>query len=198
MKFRLFLALVALPFALVAPAAAQRMADGETLDRILPDIRAAHPGRLSDAEPWIDDNGRTHYRIKWMTPEGRILYFDADAHSGRYSSSGGERDVRDGALRPNDSSRPRDENGPARPPRDENGSARPARDDGGRPPNDDHGRRHDNWNDGGPFGDPYGGRGRDSSGRGGDWRGNGDSRGGDWRGGRGASDSGGWHHHGRD
>jgi|SRR5690349_1709531 hypothetical protein len=185
MIFRGFLALVALSFALVAPASAQRMADGETLDRILPDIRAAHPGRLSDAEPWTDDNGRTHYRIKWMTPEGRILYFDADARTGRYWSSGGERDFRD--ARPGDVSRPRDDNAQGRPPRDDG----PVR-----PPNDDHARRHDNWNDGGPFGEPYGGRGgRD--GRGGDWR-NGDSRGGDWRSGRGASDNGGWHHHGRD
>ena len=205
MNFRVFLVLLVLPFALVAPAAAQRMADGETLDRILPDIRAAHPGRLSDAEPWTDDNGRTHYRIKWMTPEGRILYFDADARTGRYSSSGGDRDIRDG--RPGDVSRPRDDNGSARPSRDDNSSARPPRDDTGpsRPPNDDHARRHENWNDGGPFGDGGRGRdsggrdsgGRDSSGRGGDMRGNGDSRGGDWRGGRGAGDNGGWHRHGR-
>lgn len=190
MNFRLFLALLALPFMLAAPASAQRMADGETLDRILPDIRAAHPGRLSDAEPWIDDNGRPHYRIKWMTPDGRILYFDADARTGRYSSSGGERDFRDGGPRPSDSPRPRDDNG----------AARPTHDEGGRPSSDDRGRRHDNWNDAGPFGDPYGGRGRDgrdSSGRGGDMRGNGDSRGGDWRGGRGAGDNGGWNHHGR-
>jgi hypothetical protein len=190
MKFRVFLGLVALQFALVAPASAQRMADGETLDRILPDIRAAHPGRLSDAEPWTDDNGRTHYRIKWMTPEGRILYFDADARTGRYSSSAGERD---GALpRSGETSRPRDDNGGARPPRDDNGATRPT--------NDDHARRHENWNDGGTFGDPYGGHGRDgrdTGGRGGDVRGNGDLRGGDWRGGRGAGDNGGWHHHGR-
>lgn len=193
MNFRGFLAWVALSSALVAPASAQRMGDGETLDRILPDIRAAHPGRLSDAEPWIDDNGRTHYRIKWMTPEGRILYFDADARTGRYSSSGGQRDVRDGQPRPSDSSRPRDDNGSARPSRDDNGQARPTRDDGGRPPNDDHARHHENWSDGGPFGD--GGRdGRDQNGRG-DLRGNADPRGGDWRGGRG--DTGGWHHHGR-
>src|SRR4029077_10742674 len=107
MNFRGFLALVALSFALVAPASAQRMADGETLDRILPDIRAAHPRRLSDAAPRTDDNGRTHYRIKWMTPEGRILYFDADARTGRYWSSGGQHDVRDGQPRPSDSSAPR-------------------------------------------------------------------------------------------
>jgi hypothetical protein len=191
MKFRVFLGLAALQFALVAPASAQRMADGETLDRILPDIRAAHPGRLSDAEPWTDDNGRTHYRIKWMTPEGRILYFDADARTGRYSSSGGERDVHDGGPRPSDSSRPRDDNGGARPPRDENSPTRP--------PNDDHARRHENWNDGGgPFpGDQNNrpGGGRDS--RGSDWRGDGDPRGGDWRSGRGAGDNGGWRHHGR-
>src|SRR5215468_11258122 len=68
-----------------APASAR-----ETLDSILPQIRAAHPGRLSDAEPFVGSDGRTHYRIKWMTPEGRILYFDADTHTGRYSNSGGD------------------------------------------------------------------------------------------------------------
>ncbi len=61
-----------------------------TLDSILPEIRAQHPGRLSDAEPWTDSEGRTHYRIKWMTPEGRILFFNADADSGRYTDSGGD------------------------------------------------------------------------------------------------------------
>jgi hypothetical protein len=194
MKFGLFLALLVLPSALCAPAAAQRMGDGETLDRILPDIRAAHPGRLSDAEPWIDDSGRTHYRIKWMTPEGRILYFDADARSGRYWSSPG--DLRDGEPRASEPSRPRDDNGPARPTRDDNGPARPTREDGARPRGDEHGRRHDNWNDAGPFGDGRNGRdGRDANGRDGGWRGPAEQRDGEWRG---QSDSGGWHRHGRD
>jgi len=89
MRSRVFLALVPLLLALAAPAWAEH--DGETLDRILPDIRAAHPGRLSDAQPWIDDNGRTHYRIKWMTPEGRVVWFDTDARTGRVLGTVGGR-----------------------------------------------------------------------------------------------------------
>src|ERR1700748_3812178 len=72
-----------------SPAQAQRWGGGETLDRILPQIRAHHPGRLSDAEPFVGEDGDTHYRIKWMTPEGRIIYFDADARRGRWSNSRG-------------------------------------------------------------------------------------------------------------
>jgi hypothetical protein len=87
MRLRLFLAVFPLLLACAAPACAR---GSETLDSLLPGIRAAHPGRLSDAEPWRDSEGRTHYRIKWMTPEGRILYFDADTHTGRYSNSGGD------------------------------------------------------------------------------------------------------------
>src|SRR5471030_1897960 len=117
MRSRAFLALVPLLLALAAPARAQP--DSETLDRILPDIRAAHPGRLSDAQPWIDDNGGRHYRIKWMTFEGRILYFDADARTGRYSSSPGDDHWRGGGS---------------------------GREDGERaPPSEDRGRHHDNF-----------------------------------------------------
>lgn len=179
MQLRVFLALFPIVLALVSPAArAQQLADGATLDHILPDIRAAHPGRLSDAQPWIDENGRTHYRIKWMTPEGRIIYFDADARTGRYSSSNA---AGEDQMRPPPPDRPRDNAD-------------------NRPPTEDHGRRRDNWNgDLGPFGDDRGPRrgdgrgpdGRDGNGRGGDWRGNGD-----WRSGRGESDNGGGRHHG--
>jgi hypothetical protein len=86
MQNRAFRAVFPLVLALLAPAAASARG---TLDSILPEIRAQHPGRLSDAQPWTDGEGNTHYRIKWMTPEGRILFFDADARSGRYSSTGG-------------------------------------------------------------------------------------------------------------
>jgi hypothetical protein len=179
MQLRVFLALIPLFAALVVPAQAQRMADGETLDRILPDIRAQHPGRLSDAQPWTDENGRTHYRIKWMTPEGRILYFDADTRTGRYWSSDGLRDPRDSGPRNSSADRP---------PRGEDGD--------NRAPPDDRSRRHDNWNgDQGPFGNDYGPpRSRDGAPHGGDWRGNGDWRsGGDWHGGHGGNYGGGHH-----
>ncbi|HEY0302647.1 MAG TPA: hypothetical protein VGC36_14975, partial [Rhizomicrobium sp.] len=65
MLFRTFFASLVVLLALAGPAAARG-----TLESILPEIRAQHPGRLSDAQPWTDADGRTHYRIKWMTPEG--------------------------------------------------------------------------------------------------------------------------------
>ena len=196
MQLRVFLAVIPLCVALMAPAHAQRMADGATLDRILPDIRAQHPGRLSDAQPWTDESGRTRYRIKWMTPEGRILYFDADARTGRYWSSESFRDPRD--LGPRDTA-PRDSGPRDTAPR--NGSAdRPPRGEDGdnRPPPEDRSQRHDHWNgDQGPFGGDNGPPRRgDGERRGGDDRGNSDWRGnGDWHGGRGG-DYGGSRHHG--
>lgn len=54
------------------------------LDRVLPQIRSRRPGRFYDAEgPFPDGNGGYHYRIKWLTPSGRVVWFDADARSGR-------------------------------------------------------------------------------------------------------------------
>jgi hypothetical protein len=64
--------------------------DSETkpLDRILPQIRRSHPGQFYDAEgPFIGTDGQAHYRVKWMTPEGRVVWFDADARTGRVLST---------------------------------------------------------------------------------------------------------------
>src|SRR4029077_20817 len=56
----------------------------QPLDRILPGIRSARPGRFFDAEgPYADAVGGWHYRIKWLTPEGRVVWLDADARTGR-------------------------------------------------------------------------------------------------------------------
>ena len=85
---RVFLVVVSMLFTFGAPALAQRAREGETLDGMLPRIRAEYPGQLSNASLWIDPNGHRHYRIKWVTPEGRILYFDFDASSGNYSEAG--------------------------------------------------------------------------------------------------------------
>lgn len=64
----------------------------EPLDRILPEIRRNHPGRFYDAEgPFIGGDGQMHYRVKWMTPEGRIVWLDTDARTGRVLGSGGGR-----------------------------------------------------------------------------------------------------------
>src|SRR5580698_2188909 len=89
MKTGVVLGFVLALMAFGSPALAQRWGGGETLDRILPQIRAHHPGRLSDAEPFVGEDGDTHYRIKWMTPEGRIIYFDADGRSGRWTNARG-------------------------------------------------------------------------------------------------------------
>ena len=56
----------------------------QPLQQILPGIRRVYPGRFYDAEgPFPDGAGGLHYRIKWMTPEGRIIWLDTDARTGR-------------------------------------------------------------------------------------------------------------------
>jgi len=55
-----------------------------SLDRILPRVRERHPGKFYDAEgPFRGPDGQYRYRLKWMTPNGRVVWFDADAHTGR-------------------------------------------------------------------------------------------------------------------
>jgi hypothetical protein len=186
MRSRLFLTSVLLLLAFAGPAAARG-----TLDSILPDIRAQHPGRLSDAEPWTDSDGRTHYRIKWLTPEGRILFFNADADSGRFSSSG------DGDVGRQWRNRSRG---------DDDGASQSS---GG----DNNGGHRSHWNGDGDSGGGFPGGGdwrdrHDRGGDGGDWRrggahgdgGNhdwGGERGhGDWHGGGQSGGDGGHHHHG--
>jgi hypothetical protein len=64
----------------------------QPLDRILPEIRRDHPGRFYDAEgPFMGGDGQMHYRVKWMTPDGRVVWFDADARTGRVLGTGGGR-----------------------------------------------------------------------------------------------------------
>ncbi len=54
------------------------------LERVLPHIRSAHPGTFSDVDgPFADPGGRLHYRIKWLTPDGRVIWLDTDARTGR-------------------------------------------------------------------------------------------------------------------
>jgi hypothetical protein len=55
-----------------------------SLERVLPQIRSRHPGKFYDAEgPYRGPDGQYRYRLKWMTPKGRIVWFDADARTGR-------------------------------------------------------------------------------------------------------------------
>ncbi|MFO1249101.1 MAG: hypothetical protein U1E93_13015 [Alphaproteobacteria bacterium] len=84
-----FFALLAM--ALNGPVAAQpygpayRYERGiQPLDRLLPGIRREHPGDFYDAEgPTYGPSGDPHYHLKWMTPDGRVIWFDADARNGR-------------------------------------------------------------------------------------------------------------------
>ena len=90
------------------PAAAQPReapygaGDGiQPLDRLLPGIRRDHPGNFYDAEgPTYGPSGNPHYHLKWMTPEGRVIWYDADARSGRVLRSSPGRDSFDSGDRP--------------------------------------------------------------------------------------------------
>ena len=65
----------------------------QPLDRLLPGIRRQHPGEFYDAEgPTYGPSGDAHYHLKWMTPDGRIIWFDADARNGRVLRSSPGRD----------------------------------------------------------------------------------------------------------
>jgi hypothetical protein len=97
---RIFLGIFALlTAALTTPAPAQPyggppFGDGvQPLDRLLPGIRRTHPGEFYDAEgPTYGSSGDAHYHLKWMTPDGRIIWFDADARNGRVLRSSPGRD----------------------------------------------------------------------------------------------------------
>ncbi|HVZ70532.1 MAG TPA: hypothetical protein VG891_13805 [Rhizomicrobium sp.] len=70
----------------------------QPLDSLLPDIRRSHPGTFYDAEGPIEGpDGDYRYRLKWMTPEGRIIWLDTDARTGQVLGVEG---VRRRALEP--------------------------------------------------------------------------------------------------
>jgi hypothetical protein len=79
-----------------APAFAQRAQGVTPLDRLLPEIRRTHPGQFYDADgPSPGPDGSLHYHLKWMTPDGRIEWLDADARTGRVLGSSPGRDTFD-------------------------------------------------------------------------------------------------------
>ena len=56
----------------------------QALARILEAIRRNHPGQLSDVQgPETGPQGEPHYHIKWLTPDGRVLWLDTDARTGQ-------------------------------------------------------------------------------------------------------------------
>ncbi|HEX3810041.1 MAG TPA: PepSY domain-containing protein [Rhizomicrobium sp.] len=107
MRIRALIAIAGLAAALLAsPAAAQgghvrervRAGELQPLDRILPRIRNQYPGDFYDAQgPLPGPDGQPNYRIKWLTPDGRVVWFRADARTGRIVGiEGGPRRWRNG------------------------------------------------------------------------------------------------------
>jgi hypothetical protein len=93
MRPRLFLACLLLLAPLAAPglAVAQPPPGGQPLDRLLPEIRRAYPGQFLDAEG-VTTGGNPHYPLKWLTPDGRVMWLDADARTGRVQRTAPGRD----------------------------------------------------------------------------------------------------------
>ena len=79
-RLALFVVLLLAPFA--APVAAQP-SGAQPLDRLLPEIRRTLPGQFLDAEPGPNEGGSPSYRLKWLTPDGRVIWRDVDARNGR-------------------------------------------------------------------------------------------------------------------
>ena len=74
---------------LALPGLAQPRGGAPSLDRVLPQIRRSTPGTFYDAQgPLIGPNGQPSYRVKWMTPDGRIIWFYADARTGQIVGAG--------------------------------------------------------------------------------------------------------------
>ncbi|MBI3677116.1 MAG: hypothetical protein HY243_10945 [Proteobacteria bacterium] len=61
-----------------------RSGEIQPLDQILPQLRGSYPGTFYDADgPFPDGRGGYRYRIKWLTPDGRVIWLDTDARTGR-------------------------------------------------------------------------------------------------------------------
>jgi hypothetical protein len=94
MRARVFLAFLAAlaPFLAVGVASAQ---PAQPLDRLLPQIRRNVPGQFLDAEG-ANTGGNPHYHLKWLTPDGRVVWLDADARTGHVLRQSPGRDSFDG------------------------------------------------------------------------------------------------------
>jgi hypothetical protein len=61
-----------------------RSGEVRSLGDIVNGIRRDRPGSLADVQgPAAGPLGEPHYRIKWLTPDGRVLWLDTDARTGR-------------------------------------------------------------------------------------------------------------------
>ena len=55
-----------------------------SLGEILDNVRRQRPGNLADVQgPNIGPSGEPHYRLKWVSPNGRVEWLDTDARTGR-------------------------------------------------------------------------------------------------------------------
>lgn len=62
-----------------------------SLDQILNGIRRDRPGNLADVEgPNYGPGGDARYRLKWVSPDGRVQWLDTDARTGRVLGVEGE------------------------------------------------------------------------------------------------------------
>ena len=84
-----------------------RSGEIQPLDQLLPQLRGSYPGTFYDADgPFPDGRGGYRYRIKWLTPDGRVIWLDTDARTGRVMgtdrSERGRRDENTGDRQPRD------------------------------------------------------------------------------------------------
>jgi hypothetical protein len=81
----------------------ERVQSGQvrSLGEILDNVRRQRPGNLADVQgPNIGPGGEPHYRLKWVSPNGRVEWLDTDARTGRILGAPPNRDPRPMA-RPN-------------------------------------------------------------------------------------------------
>jgi hypothetical protein len=113
MRAHVFLGLLAAlaPFLAAGAAVAQ---PAQPLDRLLPEIRRTVPGQFLDAES-ANQDGNPHYRLKWLTPDGRVMWLDADARTGRVmGQSAGRNNPEAPRPRPDGNGGPPDRGGEGR------------------------------------------------------------------------------------
>jgi hypothetical protein len=128
MRARLFLAFL-LPLApFLAGGAAAQSSGAQPLDRLLPQIRRNVPGHFLDAEG-ASAGGNPHYHLKWLTPDGRVMWLDTDARTGRVLRQSPGRDSFDSQRARGDAQRPRSEEQGDPPDRRDEGRSTVPRDD---------------------------------------------------------------------
>ena len=88
------------------------------LGDILDNVRRERPGNLADVQgPNIGPQGEPHYRLKWVSPDGRVQWLDTDARTGRVlgaQGAGPEPGPRPRAFQTPGGPRPRGGFGPRR------------------------------------------------------------------------------------